>query len=419
MTAPDGQAQDQPPQYGAVASSPLVNGDVKLSIGQDALTVTGPFDVVEVSFADVNVLQMAEYALVLQTDDGMFQFNNLGSWAQPFFDHLLEAYNQAVLKALFVTGSPVVTARGDWAAKETQVSGGDAAIRVYPDCVVSLPPDLSARRVPLAFVIGLEATDYSLTLRLDDGSSYQYGRLGYDMAPFTGAVQAQLRVMRDKTLAQVTGIDPLLSPAQASQLAKLLPAGAAAAMGQLGAVAPSFVSAVEAKLADSVAASSYQMFKQSCDPASISVGFRAGDGWDSAAKPVGADGAQAVSATDGAGGVSASGPPYLLWLVAPSPNGQYVAVEFAQPDAATFVYRTGGDPIGFTRQLSRALEAIDFHRDVIRYSDAELAQPGNASYRMAAKRTAALQFVRAGFVGRVIHSSPDAWTRNLQEIWSA
>jgi hypothetical protein len=78
-----------------------------------------------------------------------------------------------------------------------------------------------------------------------------------------------------------------------------------------------------------------------------------------------------------------------------------------------------GDFEAFARQLNRALEAIAWGREVIRLTDDELRKPENADYYMAAKRTAALQFVRANFAGRVIHSSPEAWKKKLTEMWSA
>jgi hypothetical protein len=54
---------------------------------------------------------------------------------------------------------------------------------------------------------------------------------------------------------------------------------------------------------------------------------------------------------------------------------------------------------------------------VIRLSAEELQKPENDSYLMAVKRTAALQFVRSHFVGRVIHSNTEAWKRRLLELW--
>jgi hypothetical protein len=65
------------------------------------------------------------------------------------------------------------------------------------------------------------------------------------------------------------------------------------------------------------------------------------------------------------------------------------------------------------------LEAIAFKREVIRLTNEELRKPENADYYMAAKRTTALQFIRANFIGRVIHTGADAWKRKLAEMWSS
>jgi hypothetical protein len=246
---------------------------------------------------------------------------------------------------------------------------------------------------------------YELTLRLDTGESYTYAKLGYDTAPIETAIEKQIRALREKSLAAVKELDPTLTAAKASGIAKLMPEGAAAQLGRLAALSPSFAAALERKIAETRAAEYYKAFKALCDPAQIYVGFVKNE----VTEGIAADGE-----------INAPPPnPYLFWLIAPSPDGQFAAVEFSEADTATFVYKTGGDFEAFTRQLNRALEAIAFKREVIRLSDEELRKPENADYYMAAKRTAALQFVRANFAGRVIHSNPEAWKKKLTEIWSA
>jgi len=44
----------------------------------------------------------------------------------------------------------------------------------------------------------------------------------------------------------------------------------------------------------------------------------------------------------------------------------------------------------------------------------KLITEDNGRYFMAAQRSAALRDTRAGFIGRVIHSSTDAWKRGIQ-----
>ena len=422
-------------EYMALTASPLINGETRLVITDKALALTTTLDALEIPFSEVNALDLTDYIVTVRADSGDYVFSKLGSWCEPFFIKLSEAYNKAVLRSLFIKEAPIVTAKGDYRYTEAGVSAaGSAPVYVYDNCVVVLPPDLGARRVPLCFTSGMEKGDFELTLKLDTGEAYTWARLGYDTAPFAQAVEQQMRALREKSLAAIKEIDTSLSSVEGMQLVKAIPQGAAASFGALTAIAPSFAAALEGKIADTRAAEGYKAFKEICDPAKIYIGFRknvaaeAADGTENGVKMtqlIEAAGNGAPSEafdgviTDGAASDTTEAPdPWLLWLIAPSPDERFAAVEFAEPNSATFVYKTGGDFNGFAWQLSRALEAIDFKREVIRLSDADLRKPENADYYMAAKRTAALAFIRANFVGRVIHSSPEAWKRKLEEYWS-
>ena len=443
-------------EYAAQVASPIASGEARLTIGENALTIAALFVTVDVTFAEMNDIRLTNYVVTVKADSGNYSFSRMGSWCQPFYDALYGAYNKAVLRSMFIEGDPIVTARGYCRFSETcaetamatapasMQSMGNMAVpvHVYENNVTALPPDLTARRVPLCFVCGIEQGSFELVLKLDTGESYSYAKLGFETAPFLEAVEKQIRKLREKTLAAVRGIDATLTAMQASQLAGLIPRGVAAPIGRLADISPSFVAALENKIAATRAADSYAAFKELCGPARIWVGFREADNAEAdapgsvgagtigaeAAAPgsVGAghpapgsvaegDGAGAIGAADGGGG---SPGPYMIWLIAPSPNGEFAAVEFAVADSATFVYRTGGNFEGFARQLNRALEAINFRREVIRLADWELLRPENADYYMAAKRTAALRFVRSSFAGRVIHSGAGSWRRKLTELWA-
>jgi len=411
-------------EYTAQAVSQIINGEVKITIADNAFTMTALFNTVEIAFAEINSLSFANHIITVKTDSGDYTFSYMGQWAQPFYNELCDAYNNAVLRSMFIKNNPVLTTKGDYRYSEKDIKGsGYAAVHVYENNVTALPPDLTARRVPLCFVTGMDKSDYNLTLKLDTGESYSYAKLGYDTSPFATAVEKQIRALFEKTLAAIKEIDPSLTTVQASQLVKIMPQGAAAMLEQLTGIASSFKTALEEKIENTRAAEYYTEFKKMCEPAKIYIGFRKNEaGADSGgmADIIGGltGGNDPIEALDDNEAETAQPDLYLLWLIVPSPNGQYAAVEFAEADSATFVYKTGGDFDGFAKQLNRALEAINFKREVIRMTDEELKKPENADYYMAAKRTASLQFVRSNFVGRVIHSSPEAWKRKLTEMWS-
>ena len=419
-------------EYTAKVVSPLVNGDAQLKITDKGLMLTGQFDTAEVPFAEMNKLSLYDYIVTLSAEGGDYVFSKLGNWCQPFYDALVEVYNEAVRRSLFEKGAPIVTVQGMYSFNEPDGSAAGAALaHVYDDCVVTMPPDLLARRVPLCFTIGMDKGDFELTLRLDTGESYSWAKLGYDTAPFTEAVEKQIRALREKTLAAIKEIDPTLDTGQASRLAKLVPHGAAATFSQMSGIAPSFTSALEKKIAATRASESYEFFKEVSDPVNIYIGFRKNE----AVQEGGAEGIAAelpammpegltaitdgeAQSPDGTDAEVQEQDPYLIWLIAPSPDGQYAAVEFAEANTATFVYKTGGDFNSFAAKLNKALEAIDFKREVIRLTDEELRKPENSDYYMAAKRTAALKFIRSNFAGRVIHSSHDSWKNKLTGLWS-
>ena len=410
-------------EYTAQAVSPIVNGEVKLSISEAGLAASALFDVAQIPFAEIKGLVFDDYVVAVETDDGDYCFSKMGNGGRSFYDELFGAYNRAVLRSLFIKGSPLLTACGDfttagapWDEKAEMTQ--NVPVHVYENCIAALPPNLGARRVPLCFASGMEKGGFGLTLKLDTGESYAFTKLGYDAAPFTDAVEKQIRALREKSLATAKEIDPSLTVAQASQIAKLAPLGAAAPIGRIAAIAPSFAEALSAELAKTRAAETYKEFVQMSGAEQIYVGFRKNEKSETDEEG-GADEACGADETCGADEAQPEAPasPFLLWLIAPSPDGQYAAVEFAEADSATFVYRTGGDFGGFARQLSRALEAIDFKREVIRLTESEIMRPENSDYYMASRRTAALQFVRSNFVGRAIHSSPEAWKRKVRELW--
>ena len=434
--------------YTSQVISAIVNGEAKLTIRDDALTVSSLFDSVEIPFAEITSLTLADYSVTIVSDSGNYTFSRLGNWCQPFYNSLLSAYNDAVLRSMFISGAPIVTARGRYDdAEGGVVSGVLSDFRVYDNCVVALPPDSGARRVPLCFVTAVDRGDYNLILTLDSNENYCYAKLGYDTAPFADAIERQIRKLREESLSAVREFDPLLSVAQASQIARIMPRGAAAPINKLSAIAPSFTNAVEKMIANTRVAEFYAALKEICDRESIFFGFRnsfgdtqsadnmeiSGDSKGSGFSEVGgyseglgrargvADSAalgeseMTGSYGDANGGDSAS---IAFILIVPSPDEQYAAVEFSESNTATYVYKTGGDFPGFANKLNRALEAIDFRRDVIRLSDEELRTRNNSDYIMAVKRTKALQLVRANFAGRVIHSGIETWKSKLMGLWS-
>jgi hypothetical protein len=442
----------------AQIESAAVSGEGEVSVAEDGFTLSTLFDTAFVPWSEVDAFAFEDYTLTVAAAGDAYRLTKLGADGEPLYNHMLAAYNDKVRACLFVGGEPAVTA-----------SANGVPVEVYGDCVVTLPPDLGARRVPLAFATGFRDEDYMVTIDVADGSSYAFSKLGYDTAPFSKAVQDGIKELREQTIAQIGEIDKGITPQQSAKVARLMPLGAAAPMGAVRAMAPTLADALEESLAQSRAAETYPAFKALCDPDEICVGFRkvvsesreadgAGGGLADMLQGGGAGGGVAdmlqgngVAGAASAGGgmsdiinnvipreVAESTPDsYILWLIAPIAPG-VCAVEFAGGEdaaAATFVYRYGDAAVSyvadaadapsatgtaawdaFRLKLNMALEAIDFKREVIRLTDEELREPEYELYRMASARNEALRTVRAHFAGRAIHRGMDSWKKQLQGL---
>jgi len=414
------EAKNAPFKCKGFVASPLMNGEADISVAEDGFALASLFDSTHVPWADVMNLKFEDYAVYVQTRTGAYAFSKLGASGEPLFAHMLSAYGDKVRKCLFVSGSLAVTAKGDVSIDGTALQG--VPVEVYDNCILSLPPDLSARRVPLCFVNGFKDEDFALWISTIDGKATAYSMLGYDHAPVSKAAQDAIKALREKTITQITGLDPSLPDSAASQLARLMPGGMAAPMGAVRGIAPSFADALEAKLAESRASETYKVFQEISGADAVCVGFKAND---AAPAPPEAEAQTPESGADGTAGSDSAAPPaqppdpYMLWLVAPAPSQNACAVEFAgaaEDAAATFVYRFGDDWDGFRMKLGMALEAIAFKREIIRYSDEELGKPENSDFRMTNDRNEAVRFVRGCFAGRAIHRSMDSWKAQLKGI---
>ena len=418
-----------------IVASAFVNGETDIAVTDDGFSLASLFDSTRVHWADVTALKYEDYAVYVQTRAGAYVLSKIGLNGEPLYINMLASYGAKVRKCLFASGSPLIKAKGNVAANGPQTTG--VPVEVYEDCILSLPPDLSARRVPLCFLNGFKDQDYVLNVSAVDGTETRYSMLGYEHGPASKAIQDSVKSLRAKLIGQITEIDPTLTDAQATQLSRLMPGGLAAQMGVIRGVAPSFAAALEAKISKSRAAETYKVFRELFGADQICVGFRANDksfafgsqGGDMPDSTGAGAGAAAISKafggfmseSDSAKDDADQSEPdkYMLLLVAPAPSGKACALEFAgakDEAAATFIYRFEGTWADFRIKLGIALEAIAWRREIIRYTDEELRKPENIDYLMTNDRNEALRFVRASFAGRAIHRTMDSWKKQMTNL---
>jgi hypothetical protein len=411
--------------FSARIDSPQLSGDATVSIGQDGLSVQTPFDAVDIPFAAIVGVEVADYQVRIMTDSGPYAFGRLGRAMDGFRAAVDEGLRSRVITAFGLSGEPIMSAAGDFSFIEADDEAhGHGPVLLFDTSVCLLPPTRRARRIPLCFVTGLDARDFGMTLHLGPHQRYAVRKMGRDAAPFLHRLESQLRALREAAMATVRTVDPTLSAPEASALARLLPAGAAAPLGRVADAAPGFVAAVGKTLAASRIADTFaDLMAMAPDRNAVCLGIRPdfdgaegspGAGLLPEAVPAGAlESLEALA--DAVPEVAPTAGP-LIWLLVPGSAPGTAALEFAgaaDSAAATFLFRYAGEWDAFWPLVSRALEAVSFNRTVLRLTDQELALPAHELDSMAVARTPALAVVRAAMAARVIHSTPDAWRRKV------
>lgn len=385
-------------KFKGILQSAKLNGEAIITVSEEALFFDGPGKTLPVPYADIDAFVVQNYRLLIHTESGQLVFSQMGSDVNALYENLWNAYNERTLKAFFTQGTPMFETEGEYRfSDDGGQSQGVAKIKLFGNCLCLLPPGAEARRIPLCFMSEPVMENFAIRMTLDTGETYEVIRLGNHTQRLFELLKSNMAKIHDDAMGAVKSIDGSLTAGQTSDIAWLMPDGAAAALSALQGIAPSFVNACEMRIAQSRAADTYLFFKELCAPDSLYAGIKTGLSRDEEGDAIWVS---ALRERDG-GGIA--------------------AVELAlgeESAAATYIYRFHGGKDAFFKRLNHALEAVSFHREVISLTDEELNKADKALYRMAVKRTGALRFLRNCFAGRAIHRTLEAWKSSVIEWMS-
>lgn len=429
-------------EFEGFVECPLFSEEAKITVGADGLVIAAALDLLPVPYGEIAAFSLADNRVEIQTAACTVTASRMGQNAEWLYQKLYGAYNDAVLKALLVEGAHSFEAEGEYSAEEkTATWQGQTVIRLYEDCLCVLPPSEHARRIPLCFLTGMEKDGFSLTLALATGERYTLQKLGRELDNLERMLTANLRALRERTLAWHKELAPNLGSMQAAMAAKLMPLGTAVPMEKLTAAAPPLATALEEQIQDSRMAQTYPWLRDLRGGSGLTVGALPPPKQEKQEQPAmpGMPGTPAAPAIPGMPTVPApaqaeapSGeaaepagpekPKPILWAIAPDRERKLAAVELALADdeaAATYLYRVEGGWDAFAKTIDRALEAAGFQRELILMPDEKLNAPEHLEAAMLVRRTPALSLLRRCFAERAIHSSPDRWRRDIEKCRTA
>ena len=409
---------------------PLFAQECRIVLETDGLVFAGRFQQVDVMYGEITAIHLADYLLTLTTDSGRFTISRMGQKLQWLYEKLYAAYNDAVLEALKITGTPLLEITGEYIAEEEgMVHRGSAQIRLYEDCLCILPPNENARRLPLCFLKDAVVRSYTYELQMHSGERICLSKLGREMDILDRQMTEQLHKLGKKTLEWQKEVAPDISSMQAAYVAGLMPYGRGAQFQKIVEMAPGFSSAIDKQMKESRMAKTYPWLLELCGGQDFWTGILPAPNQDSLLGNMEClqDGNLDLSKLSGLlnankdESTSETMPEKktetVLWMLVPDKAKRIAAVELSLTEneaAATYIYRIPGAWEDFAIQIDRALEAGEFDRQLIQLSEEQLRLPENLGKRMLVKRTPALELLRKQFAGRAIHTSMDRWKKDIE-----
>ena len=372
-------------------------------------------------------------------------FRQLGKSYETLAHDLTEAYRNRTVQCLLLEDmAEVARFSGTFeltgnSVEETQT--GSAEIRLYKSNLAVLPAAAKSFQWRLADIDQVTLDSAAYEVRLESGDSrLKITRLAKRTEEFADKVQEAMDALATSSAQALHGMFPFLDPDQLQSCASLLREGRSAPLTKLAAIDKQIPVALAANAVDKDLKPYYDQLMACAASGMEYAGFKLirpeDDGATSAAEDDSdSDNIDAADADAGA-------PETLYWFLLPmaakrggSTPANVVAWEASSRSGrATYFFRLVSperaselaDPAraasvvdAAVRRLNMVLAMLNFRRRPIYLSNDELAMdPRFHRYAIAARRMPEVREVRSNFLGRALHTSPEAWQAQVESILS-
>ncbi len=408
----------------------------------------------KLSFMEVLSLEAGSYQLRLRTAAGSdLIFSQLGFDYEAFIFQAFSAWNHFVGQALYLDEPCLLEVKGDYIYQSGRPADhgmaehndqGTTRFCLYDSSLMVFPQNGMIRRVPLCLIDVVEPSSWQIRLVTQQNDQWTIRRLGHDQDAFALALSQALQRQTDRALdllRQITtacgAVNKVFSGPDNHNLtaaAWLLREGRAADPAAIDQVCPGLMPILDKILRQWSPDGYYGELAEQAQAAGCGrpiIGIRreqatdalAGLSPDHAAAPA----IQELPPADTGGTDDPGQEPLLLpafWLIVPIRSNARTAAALeviaSQPLAqATYIFGCPPEPSAWPfvwRDLNLALEAVDFRREAIYLSAADLAKPERQRDLAALRFCPALSTLRDQYLGRIIHRGLSGWRDQLRHL---
>ena len=435
---PDFQGKFQYLSTGGVVAQ---EGSCRIHFDKQTLTLT-PDTGAALAFdlGDIDAVTAADWEVRLPLYTGrVVVLRQLGKAYDSLVHDLTEAYRDRTIQCLLLEDmSEIARYPGNFELSGSSSASGAAEIRLYKSNLAVLPANAKSFQWRLTDIDDLRFDSQAYEGTLQCGANrLRFTRLAKRTEEFATKVHEAINALATQTAQALHGMLPFLDPDQLQSCSSLLREGRSASLAKLSAVHKQIPLSLAANAVDKDLKPYYDQLIARAAKGFEYAGFKLIRPEDSDAASSSAE--ESCEANDAdAPDADVVAPETLYWFLFPlvqpgtSKLANIVAWEASSRSGrATYFFRLI-DPSraselnsasaaavvdSAVRRLNTVLAMLNFRRRPIYLSDDELAiDPRFHRYAIAARRLPEVREVRASFLGRALHSSPEAWQSQVDSI---
>jgi len=420
-------------QYLDQSGASSQDGACRVQFDAETFTLTpesGPALVFDLG--DLDTITAADYEARLALYTGRtIVLQQLGKAYATFVHDLTEAHrNRTVQCMLLEDMAEVARFNGNFDLAGDNSASGPAEIRLYKSNLAVLPVASQSFQWRLADIDEAKLDAYEVTLQA--GGWLKFSHLAKRTEEFAAKINEARTALQTQTSQALHSLLPFLDPDQLQSCAALLREGRSAPLAKLAEIHQHIPAALAANAVDKALKPYYDQLITRAVAGMGYAGF----------KIIRPDQGQNTSAAgrDNDPDADSAAPETLYWFFFPiaakpgsSSPANVVAWEASSREGrASYFFRlvapaeaaSLADPSrapsivdAAIRRLNRVLAMLNFRRRPIYLSDEELAtDPHFHRYAIAARRMPEVREVRASFLGRALHASPEAWQQQIDSF---
>jgi len=397
------------------AGHEIEGGDCKGSVDKEYLKLFPKIgNVLPFHLRDIVEVEAENYRIKLSMESGEeVVLSNLGYDFEDFLRVLTNMRSEVIIKDLLV----------DEVVRKTDIemdfiycdengferAKGAGKARLYETGLIIIPERGDVFRIPYSDILKVSESNYEVKISTELGEQLVLKRMGSEREPFAEALSSVLSELQNKAFSLTKAMFPTVDSMTLRRIANLMREGKAVSKSYVDAIDPKIWLEMERRIASVGLRETYAFLKELSRQDKIAIGFKRGLMGEYiwylipiyGSKYKGYGNAVAMEASEDGGGKAT----YFFRMVGRRDYLEYESAEELDKVADQII-----------KKINRCMVDINFRREPIYLPDEKLEEQAYVKYRVAVRKVPSLKLLRSLYIGRVIHSSPEKWKKDVVDL---